>query len=798
MVDGPIQLILNPERFREQRLPAKGGGPGKDFFRGDDASFDAHRTQLAASILSAADGLADDSFLNLLVDMRPEAFAKSHRPFGLLFAAKRASHVGTIGYGEMVFSTCARIVREIADLVSSAETRVPWLTNARGVSVYSPSVARSEASAIGSISRWSADAQRDFTIEDAESWIAAGGGKLVVELFDLPRKRSVAREAIVRSAALVQGFASASETVVLSANGALLDAVEASNIRGISVLGSDPSIANVVREIEGRLAVKRLRLQEKLIQPDDVAPGPGEAGPALERLTATRPIVAVLDGGVIGPLTTFLAGSAPTIAPVHQSSATCDHATQVASLLRFGSSLNPALLDPEEDCDVYDIALFPDPQHMSLYYDGIDSIMEQLRAEVLQAKQAHSVRVVNISWNLRFAPGSPGYGLAAAALDSIAQDLDVIFVVSAGNLSESESRLEWPAREIDALAMIAQVTVPDGVASPSESIVNVAVGAINPPGLALEIEGAPTRYTRRGTSVPSTIKPNFGAAGGAAPSSRRAATGLKAMTGSGNVVDVRGTSFAAPVFARYLATLDHSIAGYVGRELLLALATHHASIPPILQSKAIRPLASSFVGHGTTPTAGETLEGASHVMTFVLDDTIAPKKRVELFFTWPDSLVNPNGSCRGNVRLTLVTRPVLNHAHGAEMVRVNLEAALRQAEPDGTFVSRTEATHEFFSGFRYANERTLATLLGKWFPVKTYTARMPHGRGKSSDWKLEVNYLTRAGEGFPDRGVAFALVLTIEDIDGRAPVFDEMKRSLASTGVRVNDLRTAVRVRSTV
>lgn len=798
MVDGPIQIILNPQRFREQRLPAKGGGPGKDFFRGDDAGFDAHRVSVLQSILSASAGVGDNEYLNLLIHMRPEAFAKSHRPFGLLFSNRRASHVGTIGYGQLVFATTGENARNIAGLVAAAEIDVPWVTNAMGSSVYSPSVARSETSAIATISAWAADAERTFTVEEAETWIAAGGGKLVVEFFDLPGRRGVARDAVVQSAARVLEDVRQSNRLLLSGSEPLILAAQGASATAISSSNSDLSVGEMLQRVEGRLAVKRVRLQEKVVIPDDVSDELGAPPPDLPSTPPGRPVVAIVDGGVIGPLATFMIGSSPTVAPAHQSTKTCDHATQVASLLHFGSRFNSGLLEPAEDCDVYDIALFPDPQHMRLYYDGIDSVMDQLRAEINRAKQVQPIRVVNLSWNLRFAPGSRGYGLAAAALDAISQDLDVIFVISAGNLKESETRLEWPAREIDALAMLALSSAPDGVASPAESIVNIAVGAVNPPGLAVEIEGAPTRYTRRGTSVPSTMKPNFAAVGGGAPTSSRGATGLRAMTGSGNVIDVRGTSFAAPVFARYLATLDHMIAGHVGRELLVALAAHHANVPPILQTKSIRPLASSLVGHGTTPSAHATLEGASHAMTFVLDDVIAPKKRVELAFSWPDALVNADGSCRGNVRLTLVTKPVLNHAHGAEMVRVNLEAALRQAEPDGSYVSRTEATHEFFSGFRYANERTLTTLLGKWFPVKSYTARMPRGRGKSSDWRLEVNYLTRAGEGFPDKGVPFAVVLTIEDIAGLAPVFSQMTRSLMSTGVIVNDLRTAVRVRASI
>lgn len=108
---------------------------------------------------------------------------------------------------------------------------------------------------------------------------------------------------------------------------------------------------------------------------------------------------------------------------------------------------------------------------------------------------------------------------------------------------------------------------------------------------------------------------------------------------------------------------------------------------------------------------------------------------------------SPSGRCRGLLKLTLVTEPVLNHTQ-VEMVRVNLDGAVKRSDGNGVFESRTQPTHEFFSGYRYANERTLASVLGKWYPVKSYTALMPR-RGKSIDWRLDIEYLTRAAEAFP-------------------------------------------------
>ena len=59
---------------------------------------------------------------------------------------------------------------------------------------------------------------------------------------------------------------------------------------------------------------------------------------------------------------------------------------------------------------------------------------------------------------------------------------------------------------------------------------------------------------------------------------------------------------------------------------------------------------------------------------------------------------------------------------------------------------------------------------------------------------MKVNYLTRAGEEFPEEGVPFTAVLTLRDATGEAPVFDEMRQTLRARNVQVEDIRTAARV----
>ena len=800
MPDGPVQLVLNSRDFVAARLPAVGGGSGKDFYTGRDDAFEAHRNDLATALERLAVGGMQER-VNVLVRMRPDALAKSHRPFGRLFSRTRAAHVGTAAFGELIYACTVRQLVEISDLVRSAEVTVPVARNARGQMRPNPSAQRTEVGAIDSIERWDPAQHRGYSLDEAEDWVQSrsSGGAFTVELLESPtranlRSRALEEEERLSLLAEVRDRLARLELPSGSSEARLRLPASPGGEGRVPVAGP----RDILPLFERSSIVKRVRLQDDLGAIEDFETGrpadqvatPSSEGP----VGVVRAVVGVIDGGVGGPLESMVVGRAAVIADEHRSVQGADHASEIASIVKLGSALNPRLLDSSEDCDVYDIRIYPDQPYMPSYFPTLDDFFDQLRSDVERARDDSGVRVFNLSLNLRSAPGAGEYSLAARYLDQIALELDVIFVISAGNLPLIEQRPEWPPADRDALSMLAQVGAPDGVAAPAESLANFAVGAVNPPDLSPEIEGAPTRYSRRGGRVPSAIKPDFATPSGAAPDSARAATGFQGINSFGNVVELRGTSFSAPLVSRYLATLDRTIAGSVSRETLTAMAVHHARLPALLNRGPLRDVAASFVGHGLPSSVEETLEGNPHRMTLVLAETMEPGKRIELPFSWPPSLTGPGGSCRGRVQLTLVTRPALNYVHGHELVRVNLEAALQQAGDDGTFIGRVTATHQFFSGFRYANERTLATELGKWSPIRTYQRTIPRGVGRSADWRLELNYLTRASEALPPRGVPFAVVLTIEDPDQAAPVFDEMRLSLGRTNVQLSDLRTALTV----
>src|SRR5436853_7451744 len=122
---------------------------------------------------------------------------------------------------------------------------------------------------------------------------------------------------------------------------------------------------------------------------------------------------------------------------------------------------------------------------------------------------------------------------------------------------------------------------------PAESVRNVSVGALNPPGLANSIANAPARYSRRGPGLCAGVKPDLVHFGGSGSPQSPLGHGLFSVKPDGSTCDGCGTSYAAPLVAKTAAVLDQSIEGEVSRETLIGLLLHHARMPKFLTSKAL-------------------------------------------------------------------------------------------------------------------------------------------------------------------------------------------------------------------
>ena len=158
------------------------------------------------------------------------------------------------------------------------------------------------------------------------------------------------------------------------------------------------------------------------------------------------------------------------------------------------------------------------------------------------------------------------------------------------------------------------------------------------------------------------------------------------------------------------------------------------------------------------------------------------------------------GKCTGRARITLVYAPPLDPAFGAEFVRVNLEASLKQLQPKLNKNGSPRFLNQIIAllsqvgapgGPREGLDRSWAEMVA----VKAISLTFDR-IGSSSQWRLEVTSLVRAETRFPAEGVPFAVLLTIEDPDGKAPVFRELRQHLQTSQANAQDVRTAVRLRA--
>lgn len=831
--NNPVQVVLNDSDYII--APEAGtGGPPTDFFPGRDTEFAAHRQKLKLDCALTAAALMEspgEGFGYVRVKLREEALAKSHRPTQKLLPESRYPCVGAGGLGELFFMINAADLMKLTDVIDRADVHTNWVRNKDDKLVARPNQERSEVGAVESISIPDPKAKRTFDAQAAVSWLddRATGGGYIVELFEFPNSgqaaSGISRGALAKSLEdLVREFGLGTAAWRLKPAG---------NVSAIALRVGSGNTPPVI----GRAAPERASSRQFLVDPN-----PARHQGVLDRLAAhplvrhislplklelsnpeafglnapaslsTRdpeahyPIVGVIDSGLSPALAPWIEGRHDLL---DEDELDQRHGTFVGGLLVDGSGLNPAIPSLEADgCRLVDLGLYPKDDFFDTYPRGFDDFLEELEQAVIEAKANHGVKVFNMSINAVSAVESDRYSYYAARLDDIALRHDVIFVNSAGNLPFAERRAAWPVKAKAALKYFADRVEADTIFKPAESYQVIAVGAVNPPNCDGHDHGLPTTYTRRGPGLKVGCKPDVAHYGGSEAVPGTGQHGLCSVGVDGTKVSGCGTSYAAPLVAKHLATLDAMIEADLPTHALKALLVHSCQVPASLSNARLRNLSRQFVGFGVPATAGEMLVTDDHSMTMVFtsrlpDDEKRPKV-LRFPFAWPQSLVDPvTGACFGEAQVTLVYEPPVDVAFGAEFVRINLDAKLQQRQPkdrqDGKPSFRCQLDQVFLP--KTANqpvpEKELINQGLKWWPTKRYQARLPSaGLGSSSEWRVEVAALRRAGVTFPAAGVPFSLIVTIRDPNQSAPIFQELRRSLRGQLVSLGDIRTQQRIRS--
>jgi len=190
----------------------------------------------------------------------------------------------------------------------------------------------------------------------------------------------------------------------------------------------------------------------------------------------------------------------------------------------------------------------------------------------------------------------------AYILDTLARELGVLFVVSAGNvLGNQLSGLDWKENYplylleenwaiVDPATALNVLTV--GSIARYDQTINSQRWANDPAEIPIASVNQPSPFTRRGPTVGGAIKPDLmGYGGNWAINTRAGANVLVANSGLGELstywqaavsgrlfADDSGTSFAAPHISYLAAMLQKEVPG-ISSELIRALLVAHARVP---------------------------------------------------------------------------------------------------------------------------------------------------------------------------------------------------------------------------
>lgn len=783
-----------------KRPEGGGGGGSKDFFSDRNEEFKRHKSKLLKEVEAARAKLSEHpqtgSVGFVKVQLQSAALAKSHRPMDAIFKPSIFPLVGSGDLGELYFEVTNDALSHAANVIGEAEEAV---TKRNHKDELIPSAARSEVGAIERITVPSLNEKRTFTLEEAIDYFRLHpmGRYLVVELFvdeseltENTRRRNTLA-ALKRFRQQLQKTAS---DLHIWDTGSQWKTVHITVINFPSKIVNSDNLTESLHGLLGFLDrstfVRRYSLGPIIARAATsiatTANSPANILPPLPN--QNYPIIGIIDGGVTkkGNISKWCVGRLDFMDVPDEER---EHGTFIAGLLVNGSAFNPGQPLEIESCKYFDFDIYSENeiQYKSNFKNGFIDMMRQLDVEL--KNKPPGLRIINMSLNPVELTQVSGYSYAAAMLDEISDKHDVIFVISAGNLKDIELRERWPTDALPALQQLASYRYQgaDRLFVPGETARNLTVGALE----LMDADGStrPARYSRRGPATSAGVKPDFGHIGGCQ------VTGNPLISLNTDGVTRRqgqGTSFAAPSVAKTLALLEGAIQGHQPRELLLGLMYHFAQLPKHINSKQLSSVAKDFVGFGMPATHKEMLSTDDHSITMLFADTLPPGKELSFDFSWPDALMK-DGAIRGEAFLTVVCTPPLDRKFGAEFARVNIDAYLRQEtiNEDGEIKYKGRLTTENTG----AQEKHMISHGAKWWPVKHYTRKFSRLKG-TSNWRLVVDALTRAGTVFPEKGVNFAVLLTIADPKGTAPVFTSMRQALLNRGTKLRNVQTQVRAQA--
>lgn len=816
MSKGPVQVVLNTDSYIDWVEDSKHPMGRKDFYVGDNAKFIEHKLNILSQLDDIESSQKDNPYSRInyvKVRMIQEALAKSHRPTGKLFTSQnQCKLVGGGHRGEMLFEVSPQSIHELKRDINEHVEDVPVrkLNKNTNKKELNPSEWRCELGAIESVSLYSSEDKIDFSHDDLITQIRSYNGCFYIDLFEMPSSEqhwdTLDYERFKLYSTLKKGLESiqgvkVSRSSIRGSQTLLIMRIDDTSSSKVSFSNrvnnrsrlSMSSVSHDYMKYEQAFhllahhpLVRKVSLVPSLINipvPSFRIDGSERGIVSSPKKDEDYPLVAIVDNGLSPIFSEWLVDSWDNIPERMRDK---NHGSFIAGLLINGAAWNPSVCKELDGCKVIDLCLLPEASCFDTVYPyGIESFINELENAVSDTVANCNVRIFNMSLNIPVTRLNTDYSPLSQALDRIAVDNDIIFVISAGNLNLV--RPEWSSAPKDNVLVI-NGRKDDIVYCPAESIRNISVGALNSDGNGL------SSYSCKGKGSTFGVKPEFVHKGGNGEYDPVKGYGLYSVNKDGLIHSSCGTSFAAPLVAKTMAVVENAITGHISRESLIALMVHSAEIPIAFQTKEYKDILEELIGYGMPLKAEDILNGDEHSITLVFAGRIRNKKKLSFQFAWPASLIK-NNKCTGTVKVTLVSTPEIDYRFGDEMIRENVSVALRKINEDGTKHGMLKPRYkEGKPSGTHMYEWQLIDSEQKWNPIKAYESSFPRGTMNRGSWYLEVEYQSRDGNIYSKDGVPFTAIMTISDPLKIAPVYNEMRQNIMAAGAKITDIQNAVTI----
>jgi len=762
----PIKVIM-PRQGKEKKV-SPGGTPPKPF-RTVDVDY---RMSLSNQVNAIRETIIPQSkqidIAPVRVRLLKKAVAKSHRPEHL-FSSETCPIVGAGCLGELFVKATPMGLKKLDDVISKNHTdriikEISCIESIEPVT----STYRRQGIEAKDVLRKSPRGEKGFItrVRLFNFGNNADQSKLVTNFEDVCQKRGIQLR--------MDGYSSSSFTY--GAECLTVEDVDAlSRVVGVKSVTGMPLI--------------------RTIHPMMYNPKPLQKLLTREEVTGEIPVVVVVDSGISHNgrgLETWVMGRESYVAPNYRNT---DHGTFVAGLICWGGDLNPTIPGIDSNpCGVFDLQVIPnyDPSK-----GDTDSLSEQeflITLNTALQQHANEYKVWNLSLGTNSVCSLDDFSSFAEELDNLQEKYKVSFVISAGNY-DKPPLLDYP-RDTSQLET-GRITIP------ADSVLGITVGSVSHVDYKKNgpKENQPSPYSRHGDGPNYIIKPDLVHYGGSCSTDLSHISGIRSVNGSGSAENL-GTSFAAPLVSRSLAQIYHQITPTPSPVLARALLTHHARDPR--SQLRVPDGEEKFFGFGLPAPVPYCLECTPFTSTLVFEDYLRPGYFLEWDdFPYPTSLCR-DGRYYGEIWMTVAFVPARGARWGSEYCETHIDAHF------GVYTDqvnrKTGVAKRVFKGLVPPEHKNPGILyesyqvekLRKWAPVRTYYGNLGSKGKPGIRWRMKVQLLTRHGieveEAFKPQ--PFSLIITISDPEKKAPVYDEMVRSISHRYQSQNlAIRTTARIR---